>query len=76
MHIFFDENKGIVRRRRWRVPKPDVSLVILLAVGLLVAGVTVPIANSPDSYALCFAPVVTMILLYSGVRYFVGWSRL
>ena len=43
-------NGGQQGRRRMGI---DPSLAILVVIGLIVAGATLPIANSPDSVALC-----------------------
>lgn len=65
-------NSGNQGRRRAGI---DPSLAILVTVGLIVAGVTLPVANSLDSAALCFAPLFSFVLLYLAVPFLVRWMR-
>ncbi len=53
----------------------DPSLAILVVIGLIVAGVTLPVANSPDSAALCFAPLFSLVFLYVTVPLLIRWIR-
>ena len=65
-------NNGHQGRRRLEI---DPSLAILVVIGLIVAGVTLPMANSPDSVALCFAPLFSFVFLYVTVPFLLRWIK-
>ena len=69
---FFGKDDAGRRRRKIDI---DLSFVILIVVGLIVAGVTLPVANSPDSAALCFAPLFTLVLFYFIGQYLGRWMK-